>query len=406
MSRLFTLFAFTALTYCGCHSQSGASAWPDAVRRIHNSAIVVDGHNDLPWRIREFHDSSFDKIDLTRPQPDLHTDIDRLRRGGVGAQFWSAYVPVSTMADGGAARYGLEQIDLIRRMVDRYPSVFEMALTADDIVRIHRSGKIASLIGLEGGHAIENSLGVLRTFYDLGVRYLTLTHSRTHDWCDSCTDAARHGGLSPFGEEVIREMNRLGMLVDISHISSEAMRDVLRVSRSPIIASHSSAFALAAHPRNVPDDVLRGVAENGGVIMVNFYPGFILQELAPEVGERANTIKAIRAKHLDNAAGKAAANEAVEAWECDHPKPRGTVKDVVDHIDHIVKVAGIDHVGLGSDYDGIPTVPEQLDDVAAFPNITQELLARGYSSGDIHKILGQNLIRAFREAGAVSDKGK
>ncbi|MCH9035662.1 MAG: membrane dipeptidase, partial [Planctomycetes bacterium] len=206
MTRFLALLAFAALTYCGCRSQSGASAWPDAVRRIHNSAIVVDGHNDLPWRIREFHDSSFDKIDLRLPQPELHTDIERLRVGGMGAQFWSAYVPVSTMTDGGAARYGLEQIDLIRRMVDRYPSVFEMALTAEDIVRIHRSGKIASLIGLEGGHAIENSLGVLRTFYDLGVRYMTLTHSKTLDWCDSCTDEARHGGLSPFGEEVVREM--------------------------------------------------------------------------------------------------------------------------------------------------------------------------------------------------------
>ena len=402
MTRLFALLAFAALTYCGCRSQSGASAWPDAVRRIHESAIVVDGHNDLPWRIRAFHDSSFDKIDLTQPQPDLHTDIDRLRRGGVGAQFWSAFVPVSTMTDGGATRYGLEQIDLIRRMVDRYPSVFEMALTADDIVRIHRSGKIASLIGLEGGHAIENSLGVLRTFYDLGVRYMTLTHNKTLDWCDAATDKARHGGLSPFGEEVILEMNRLGMLVDISHISADAMRDVLRVSRAPIIASHSSAFALAAHPRNVPDDVLRGVAENGGLVMVNFFSGFILQELAPVVGERAKTIEAIRAKHAD----KTAADAAVEAWERDHPKPRGTVQDVVDHIDHIVKVAGIDHVGIGSDYDGIPTVPEQLDDVAAFPNITQELLARGYSSGDIHKILGQNLIRAFREAEAVAENGK
>ena len=405
MTRLFALIALGTLSYCGCRSQSGgaASGWPDAVRRIHETAIVVDGHNDLPWRIREFHDSSFDKIDLTRPQPELHTDIDRLKIGGMGAQFWSAYVPISTIADGGAARYGLEQIDLIRRMIDRYPSVFELALSADDIVRIHRSGKIASLIGLEGGHAIENSLGVLRTFFDLGVRYMTLTHNETLDWCDAATDEAKHGGLSPFGEEVVLEMNRLGMLVDISHISADAMRDVLRVSTAPIIASHSSAFALAAHPRNVPDDVLRRVTDNGGVIMVNFYPGFILSELEPG-GRRAKAIEAIRTKHLDNAVGKAAADEAVEAWERDHPKPRGTVKDVVDHIDHIVKVAGIDHVGLGSDYDGIPTVPEQLDDVAAFPNITQELLARGYSSGDIHKILGRNLIRAFREAGAVAGR--
>lgn len=399
MTRLFVLLAFVALSYCGCRSHSAPSLWPEAVRRVHDSAIVVDGHNDLPWRIREFHDSSFDKIDLTRPQPDLHTDIERLKIGGMGAQFWSAYVPISTIADGGAARYGLEQIDLIRRMVDRYPDVFEMALSADDIVRIHRSGKIASLIGLEGGHAMENSLGVLRTFFDLGVRYMTLTHNETLDWCDAATDEAKHGGLSSFGEEVIREMNRLGMLVDISHVSADAMRDVLRVSSAPVIASHSSAFALAAHPRNVPDDVLRGVAENGGVVMVNFYPGFILQELAPN-GERAKAIEAIRAKHDDEAAAK----EAVEAWKREHPRPRGTLQDVVDHIDHIVKVAGIDHVGLGSDYDGIPTVPEQLDDVAAFPNITQELIARGYSATDIHKVLGQNLIRAFREAGDVAER--
>ncbi|NOT00861.1 MAG: membrane dipeptidase [Phycisphaerales bacterium] len=370
----------------------------DEARRIHAAALLFDGHNDLPGEIRSKGDSSFDKLDISKPQPQLQTDIPRLKQGGLGAQFWSAYVPSSTIKTGGATRYGLEQIDLVHRMVRRYPDAFELALTADDIVRIRASGKIASLIGVEGGHAIENSLGVLRTFHDLGVRYITLTHSDTLDWADSATDEARHGGLTEFGEQVVLEMNRRGMLVDISHVSADTMRDVLRVTRSPVIASHSSAYALAEHPRNVPDDILREIKPNGGVIMVNFYSGFVDAQSAIISREAQIRSRELRATEKD----EAAVDEAMKKWFDDHPRPRGTVHTVVDHIDHIVKVAGIDHVGIGSDFDGVDLLPEQLEDVSCFPYITQELLNRGYSEPDIHKILGANALRALRQAESVA----
>ncbi|MFQ5489503.1 MAG: dipeptidase [Phycisphaerae bacterium] len=370
----------------------------EQAKQIHFSAVVIDGHNDLPDKLRERSDSAFEKLDIAEPQPTLHTDIPRLRRGGLGAQFWSAYVPASTIRTGGATRHCLEQIDLIHRMVRRYPDTFEMAYTADDIVRIHGQGKIASLIGIEGGHAIENSLAVLRMFYDLGARYMTLTHSDTHDWADSATDDPRHGGLSPLGEQVVLEMNRLGMLVDISHISAEAMRDVLRVSQAPVIASHSSAYALAAHPRNVPDDVLRMVADNGGVVMVNFYPGFIDAQGARLSLDMFDVWRRLQEQYPD----EQERHQAMEAWDRDHPLPATSVYTVVDHIDHIVAIAGVDHVGLGSDYDGITSLPEQLGDVSCYPVITQVLFDRGYSQSDIHKILGGNLLRALRQAEAAT----
>ena len=370
----------------------------DKALRIHRSAILIDGHNDLPWHIREKGESSFEKLDIARPQPDLHTDIPRLREGGVGAQFWSAWVPTETMREGGATRIALEQIDLIHRMAQHYPDTFEMAYSVDDVRRISRKGKIACLIGVEGGHAIENSLGVLRMFHALGVRYMTLTHSETLDWVDSATDEARHDGLTPFGEEVVREMNRLGMLVDISHVSFDAMRDVLRVSRAPVIASHSSAYAIAEHPRNVPDDVLHLIRENGGVVMVNFFSGFVHPEGARATERIFEVLRELKEEHPDEEEYRA----AVRRWRKENPIPRGTVGTVVDHIDHIVEVAGIDHVGLGSDYDGITVVPEQLDDVSCFPYITQELVNRGYSKKDIHKILGENLLRAWRQVERVA----
>ncbi len=370
--------------------------------RIHRAGLLFDGHNDLPGKIRNNADSSFDKIDISKPQKDLHTDIPRLRQGGVGAQFWSAYVPSSTIHTGGGTRYALEQIDLIHRMVRRYPEHFEMAATAADVVRIHREGKIASLIGLEGGHAIESSLGVLRMFHALGVRYMTLTHSETHDWADSATDKPKHGGLSAFGEQVVREMNRLGMLVDISHVSPDTMRDVLRVTRAPVIASHSSAYTIAEHPRNVPDDVLRLMPANGGVIMVNFSSGFIHPEGARVTRDIFEVIRTLRAKHPEQDDFR----EAMRKWRREHPIPRGTVGTFVDHIDHIVKTAGVDHVGLGSDYDGISTLPEKLDDVSTYPHITQELLNRGYAEGDIHKIMGANALRALRRAEQVAREWK
>jgi membrane dipeptidase len=374
----------------------------DEARRIHREAIVVDGHNDLPWQFREKNDLSFSRIDLHRPQPELHTDIPRLRQGGLGAQFWSAWVPAESAKDHTAVKLTLEQIDVIRRMVAAYPDTFEMAYGVDDILRAHKEGKIASLIGIEGGHSIDSSLGVLRMLYALGARYMTLTHSENTPWADSATDKVEHHGLTSFGEQVVLEMNRLGMLVDISHVSAETMRHALRVTRAPVIASHSSAFALADHPRNVPDDVLRLLPSNDGVIMVNFFPGFILPEGARASRRMFEVARELKAKYPNEGDFKLALKE----WQKEHPVPRGSIHNVVDHIEHIIKVAGIDHVGLGSDFDGIPTTPRQLDDVSYYPYISQELLNRGHSAQDIRKVLGENLLRVFRQVEQVAKNGK
>jgi membrane dipeptidase len=287
-------------------------------------------------------------------------------------------------------------------MVRTYPDDLEMAGTVDDILRIRKKGKIASLIGVEGGHSIDNSLGVLRMYYRLGVRYMTLTHTETLDWADSATDEPKSHGLSPFGEQVVREMNRLGMMVDISHVSAETMKHAIRVSRAPVIASHSSAFALAPHVRNVPDDVLKLVKENDGVIMVNFYPGFITPEGARASKDMFQAAKELRQKFPKDKEFE----EALKQWAKEHPMPSGSVQIVVNHIEHIIKTAGIDHVGLGSDFDGINAVPRQLEDVSCYPNITQELLNRGYKKDDILKILGGNLLRAMKKVEEVSAKSK
>jgi membrane dipeptidase len=372
----------------------------EEARAIHREALLIDGHNDLPWQFRKRNDLSFSRIDISRPQPDLHTDIPRLRKGGVGAQFWSAYVSASTGRKGTAVRETLEQIDAIHRMVRAHPDVFEMAGTADDIERIHKKGRIASLIGVEGGHSIDDSLAVLRIYYTLGVRYLTLTHSENTNWADSATDKPTHRGLTAFGEEVVREMNRLGMLVDLSHVSAETMRHALKVTRAPVIFSHSSAYAIANHPRNVPDDVLALVKANGGVVMVNFYSGFVVPEGARATREFSEQARALRKKYPDDNDFRS----ALAAWRKDHPFPNGSIHHVVDHIEHIIKVAGIDHVGLGSDYDGIDKAPRQLEDVSCYPLITQVLLDRGHRKADIHKILGGNALRVLREAEKVARK--
>ncbi|HUU83228.1 MAG TPA: P1 family peptidase [Phycisphaerae bacterium] len=366
--------------------------------RIHRSAIVIDGHNDLPWRLRPDADSPSEELDLGQPQPRLQTDIPRLRAGGVGAVFWVAFAPPATARDGTATETALTQLDLICRMVRRYPETFELAFTADDIVRIHGEGRIASLIGVEGGHAIEGSLDTLATFYKRGARYLGLTHSETIDWADSATDEPRHGGLSAFGEKVILEMNRLGMLVDLAHVSPDTMRDVLRVSKAPIIFSHSSAYAVAPHARNVPDDVLRAVARNDGVVMVNFFSGFIHPDGARMTATFFQEERVLKEKYPDPEDFEKAWDE----WREAHPIPPGTVGTLVDHIDHVVRVAGIDHVGLGADYEGASTFPAQLEDVSGYPYITQELLDRGYSERDIRKILGGNLLRVFRQVEHVA----
>jgi membrane dipeptidase len=371
-----------------------------AGQRLHADCLVIDGHNDLPWRLRELGHLDLTRIDLRQPQPRLHTDIPRLRRGGVGAQFWSAFVPCSSAQKGEAVRLTLEQIDLIHRLIRAYPETFALAQTADDIVRLHRQGRIASLIGVEGGHSIDNSLGVLRMYYTLGVRYMTLTHADNTAWADSATDKPVHNGLTPFGVQVVREMNRLGMLVDISHVSVKTMQEVLRVSQAPVIASHSSAYALAPHPRNIPDEVLRQIAHKGGLVMVNFFSGFVVPEGARALEEMFAVARQLQARYPKEAEFR----QAYDQWLRQHPFPRGSIHHVVDHIEHIVRVAGIEHVGLGSDFDGVGTLPQQLEDVSAYPYLTQELLNRGYSPEAIRKILGGNLLRVLRQAEAVAHK--
>jgi membrane dipeptidase len=362
--------------------------------RVHAGGMLWDGHNDLPWRLRTEGDMALTKFDLSRPLNAGQTDIPRLRAGGVKAQFWSVYIP-SEHAN--PARTVTEQIDLVHRLIEKYPRDLELALSADDVERIVKSGKIASLIGIEGGVAIENSLAQLRAFHRLGARYMTLTHNTTLDWADAAIDMPKHDGLTPFGERVVKEMNRLGMLVDISHVSPATMADALRVSRAPVIASHSSAFALCPSPRNIPDEILATVKKNGGVVMVNFYSGFI-------VAGAARAMKAISDEYRNKYHNADARRRAMEEWfRTEGSKvARGTIRDVADHIDHIVKVAGIDHVGIGSDFDGITRWPVGLDDVSCYPRLTDELLRRGYSETDVHKILGANIMRVFRAAGEVA----
>ncbi|WP_206352246.1 dipeptidase [Tautonia rosea] len=364
--------------------------------RIHAEAILIDGHNDLPWRLRGDGDVGFDRLDIGRRLDSGHTDIPRLREGGVDAQFWSVYIPSEQP---NPSQTVLQQIDIVYRMIDRYPDAFELARTADDVERIVASGRIASLLGIEGGVAIEEDLSLLRNFARLGVRYMTLTHNSSLSWADAATDEPISGGLSEFGERVVREMNRLGMLVDISHVSEATMDDCLRVSAAPIIASHSSAYAIAPHPRNVPDAILRRIPENGGVIMVNFYPGF----LVPNASERlAEARSRFRNEFPDD---DDAYRSALRQWLDEHEDElRGDVALVADHIDHIVKVAGIDHVGIGGDYDGINRVPVGLEDVSTYPKLTEELLRRGYSAEDVGKILGGNALRVLRDAESVADR--
>ncbi|MFV1966954.1 MAG: dipeptidase [Pirellulaceae bacterium] len=370
----------------------------EAGKKVHRASFVFDGHNDLPWSLRAAGLRSFERMDISKPQKQFHTDIDRLRQGNVGAQFWSVYVPADTARTGEALLQTLEQIDLVHAMIERYPDVFEMARTASDVRRIQAKGKIASLIGVEGGHAIERSLENLRRLHKRGAGYMTLTHSATLDWVDSATDEPRHQGLTPFGEEVVREMNRLGMLVDLSHVSVETMKDALRISAAPIIFSHSSARAVANHPRNVPDDVLRRTAQRGGVVMVNFFSGFVVPEAAAHLDAMFQAMEEIREQH----SGDDEYRRALARWRARNPLQTGTVHDVVDHIDHIVRVAGVDHVGLGSDYDGVSVLPRQLEDVSTYPIITQELLNRGYTEQEIHKIMSGNILRVMEKAEEVA----
>jgi membrane dipeptidase len=367
-------------------------------RKLLNSALLIDGHNDLPWEIRESKTAPRDvaAYDLRKRSP-KHTDLERLKQGKVGAQFWSIYIP-GEIKDSGYARVQLEQFDIARRMITRYPNRLELALTADDIERSHRRGRIASLLGMEGGHAIENSLGALRAYYDLGARYLTLTHNVTLDWADAALDSARHNGLTEFGREVVREMNRLGMLVDLSHVSPGVMSDALDVSEAPVIFSHSSARALVDHPRNVPDSILARLPRNGGLVMVTFVPAFISPEAAAWDARQREQMEGIKASVTDTARQR----QLLDEWKATHPQPPTRLAQVADHIEHVRDVAGVDHVGIGSDFDGIDTVPEGLEDVSKFPDLFAELIRRGWSDKDLKKLAGQNLLRVLRAAEATA----
>jgi membrane dipeptidase len=345
-------------------------------RALHKQAPLIDGHNDYPWALRGIDPGrDLEKAEISKPVPTLMTDIARLRQGGVGGQFWSVYVP-STMQGKEAVRATLEQIDIVHRMTKRWPETFEMAYTAADVERSFKAGRIGSLIGMEGGHSIDSSLATLRMMFALGARYMTLTHSANVPWADASPGPVVLGGLSKFGEEVVREMNRLGMLVDLSHVHPETMEDALRVTEAPVIFSHSSAKAICNVHRNVPDNVLQLVAKNGGVVMVTFVPGFISQEVANY--------------------------DARPAAERTGVAPKATLQQVADHIDHIRKVAGIDHIGLGGDFDGISSVVVGLEDVSTYPALTAELLKRGYKDDDIKKILGLNVLRVMRQVEKVA----
>lgn len=375
----------------------------DRARRLLREVPVIDGHNDYAEQVRERAGGNLNAFDISRPQPALMTDLARLTAGGVGGQFWSVYVPSPAPGTDLAASVTqvLEQIDLVHRMVARYPDRLALALSADDIERIQKQGKIASLIGMEGGHSINSSLAALRMMYRLGARYMTLTHALNVPWADSATDTPKLNGLSPFGEEVIHEMNRLGMLVDLSHTSPATMAAVLRTTTAPVIFSHSSARALTDVPRNVPDDILRLMPKNGGVVMVTFVPQFVSQQVADynarETAER-NRLTAAAGANADTI------TRGIDAWHAANPAPRATLAQVADHIDHIRKVAGIDSIGLGGDFDGITSVVQGLEDVSTYPALIAELLKRGYTDEDVKKIAGRNLLRALRGAEALTGK--
>ena len=366
-----------------------------AAHRIHRDLPVVDGHNDLPWAIRTRAGGALDVADPRTRLDGYHTDFPRLREGGVGAQFWSVYVPAWSRSP---LSETVEQIDLVRRMSAMAPEWTELAVSSDDVDRIRASGRVAGLLGAEGGHSIENSLPALRALGDLGVRYMTLTHMDTIDWADSATDEPRHGGLTGFGRDVVREMNRIAMLVDISHVSVDTMWDALEVSTAPVVASHSSTAALASHPRNIPDDVLEAIGRSGGVVMINFYPGFLIAESAEKSLDLFAEARRLHAELNDDGA----VEEAMRRMAEDDPMEPGSVTDVVDHIEHAVRVAGVDHVGFGSDFDGIDVVPAGLEDVSCYPNITAELLGRGWDEQAIRKVLGENALRVLRDAEQVA----
>ena len=396
-SILATLALQSLLFAAKAFSDEPAVEISERARKIHASGYVWDGHNDLPWAARERNDIRFEKIDLWN-EPKLHTDIPRLRTGNVGAQFWSVFVPAKTRQAGTAFQTTMEQIDCVYALVKKYPDVFEIALTASDVERIQKAGKIASLLGVEGGHSIENSLGKLKALFSRGARYMTLTHGDTLDWADAATDQSQSDGLSPFGEEVVREMNRMGMLVDLSHVSPATMSDALDITTAPVIFSHSSALAIADHPRNVPDDILLRIKKNDGLVMINFFSGFVVPESAQNLKDMFGARRAIE-KEFGNDTD--ASKKAMQKWKALHPTIPGNIAIVVEHIDHVAKTAGVDHVGLGGDFDGVETLPKGLEDVSKYPAITELLLRKGYSEDDIHKIMSGNMMRVLKACEAA-----
>jgi len=399
LSKFFGLVLLCLVSFLPVNAQTRDERLWQRALQIQRRAIVIDTHNDITTPMTN------DDFDLsgTPPAP-YRTNIERMKKGGLTAEFFSLYVRPWYVEHGGSARRTLDMIDSVYRAVERHPNDLMIATSAADIRRAKRSGKIAALMGIEGGHAIEDSLPTLREFYRLGVRYMTLTWNNTNNWADSNRGPKKHNGLSDFGKEVVREMNRLGMLVDISHVSDDTMNDALDVSTAPIIASHSSARALSNVPRNIPDDILKRIAKNGGVVQVNFYSMFVDEKtVRPQVEERDKRLKAqqdaINEKYKNDPERGAEEGDKLEAA---NPLPPLPISKLIDHIDHIVKVAGIDHVGIGADFDGANDMPEGAQDVSMLPNITYELLKRGYSERDIRKILGENVLRVMAAAERVA----
>jgi len=371
--------------------------WKKALE-LQRKSIVVDTHNDvLSFMTDEDYDLGVSSAGK------YHTDIARMKQGGLTAEFFSVYIDRKYATEGGSARRTLDMIDYTYRAAENHPSDLMMSYSVADIRRAKKQGKIAALMGIEGGHAIEDSMATLRVYYRLGIRYMTLTHNNTNNWADSCCDTAKHSGLSDFGKEVISEMNRLGMLIDVSHVSDKTMSDVLELSKAPVIASHSSARALGDRPRNIPDDLLRRFAKNGGVVMVNFYPGFIDKNVIEATKARTERLKpqidALKEQYKND---PKKLREETNKLEAANPLPATPLSVLIDHFDHIAKVAGVAHVGIGSDFDGVDSLPVGMEDISKLPYITYELLKRGYSEKDVRGILGENFLRAFAEAERVS----
>jgi len=401
--RFITLMLLSAILL-GCGSLSAQTDRDDYRQQaieILESVPLFDGHNDVPWQYRNrvgYKFSELDFYDTTHLDRPMHTDIPRLREGRVGAQWWSVYVSAA-ISEPEAVKQTLEQIDFVHRMIEKYPDHFELALTADDVERVFADGKIASLIGMEGGHSINNSLAVLRMMYDLGARYMTITHNRTLDWADAAGDNPQHDGLTEFGEEVIREMNRLGMMVDISHVDPNTMKDAIRVSEAPVMFSHSNARGLTGHPRNVPDDVLQMLPEKDGLIMVTFVETFTSEERRQFFAERSAFQR--KMEYLYPGEPDSISRHMAE-WDADREAPKSTLEQVADHIDYIRDLIGVEFIGIGGDYDGIPTLPLGLEDVSTYPDLFAELLRRGYTPDELRKIAGLNMLRVMRGAEEVS----